>query len=69
MTSVQRNLHGLLGEGLSGLTEEMHLDLIVENYRGEGVDSVLMKGSCALQTLFPTLAPLKASSPPEKALM
>lgn len=31
VTSVQRNLHGLLGEALLGLAEEMHLDLIVEN--------------------------------------
>lgn len=31
VTSVQRNRHGLLGEALPGLAEEMHLDLIVEN--------------------------------------
>lgn len=31
--SIQRNLHWLLGEAQWVLVEEMHLDLIVKNYK------------------------------------
>lgn len=32
---VQGNLHGLLGEALVALAEEMHLHLVVEDWEGK----------------------------------